>query len=316
MEGVELTPENAGGSARPPGGLTPVSADHDARLQPDARTPNSNEPSAPALLKNLHFDLPAGLVGDPQATPKCSNLDFSTLFVKNTNLCPPDTAVGAALVTLNEPANTGYVSLAVPLFNLEPGVGEPARFGFEAFNVPVVLDTAVRSGRDYSVQVNVSNATSAAQVLASQVVFWGEPGDPSHDNARGWQCILAGADDPEGETCEAPDPRPTTPLLTLPTSCETPLTAQLTGESWTHDTFEASAEIPALSGCEQLPFNPSIDAAAQSHASSTPTAFTVTVKLPQTATLHAGRARRGGRPRLDGHAATGRAAVTVGGERP
>ena len=191
-------------------------------------------------------------------------------------------------MTLNEPANIGYVSLAVPLFNLEPGVGEPARFGFEAFNVPVVLDTAVRSGRDYSVQVNVSNTTSAAQVLSSQVVFWGEPGDPSHDNSRGWQCILAGGDDPEGETCQAPDPRPTTPLLTLPTSCETPLTAQLTGESWTKDVLQGSASIPALSGCEALPFNPSINVAAQAHSASTPTALSVTVKLPQTTTLQPG----------------------------
>ena len=287
VEGVELTPETAGGSPDLQAGSHPYQLSTKLAFN-QTLDPHTNEPSAPALLKNLHFDLPAGLVGDPQATPKCSNLDFSTLFIKNTNLCPPDTAVGAALVTLNEPANTGYVSLAVPLFNLEPGVGEPARFGFEAFNVPVVLDTAVRSGRDYSVQVNVANATSAAQILASQVVFWGEPGDQSHDSARGWQCILAGADDPEGETCEPPDPRPTTPLLTLPTSCETPLTAQLNGESWTHDTFQASAEIPVLSGCQQLPFNPSIDAAAQSHASSTPTAFTVTVKLPQTATLMPG----------------------------
>ena len=108
------------------------------------------------------------MVGDPQATPQCSNLDFSTLYLQDTNLCPGSTAVGAAMVTLQEPATVGYTTVAVPVFNLTPAPGEPARFGFEAFNVPVVLDTVVRTGGDYSVQVNVSSATSVAQVLGSQ----------------------------------------------------------------------------------------------------------------------------------------------------
>ena len=147
-------------------------------------------PSAPALLKDLHFDLPPGMIGDPQATPQCSNLDFSTQYSKaRPTPVPRILPSGAALVTLNEPANAGYLTATVPLFNLTPAPGEPARFGFEAFNVPVVLDASVRTGGDYSVQVNVSNATTAAQVLGSEVIFWGEPGDPRHDNARGWQCI-------------------------------------------------------------------------------------------------------------------------------
>ena len=158
-------------------------------------------------MRNLHFDLPPGLIGDPNAVPQCSNLDFSTLFGQDTNLCPGETAVGAALVTLNEPANVGYTTVAVPVFNLTPAPGEPARFGFEAFNVPVVLDTAVRAGGDYTVQVNVSNATSAAQVLGSQITLWGEPGDARHDNSRGWACIIAGKEAPEGEACEPPSPR-------------------------------------------------------------------------------------------------------------
>ena len=246
-EGATVRPALIPSSSRPPW----ISS----RPSKPARAPSR---SAPALLKNLHFNLPPGLIGDPQAAPQCSNLDFSTLFSQDTNLCQGNTVIGAALVEVSEAIPAHYLTVAVPVFNLTPAPGEPARFGFEAFNVPVVLDTAVRTGGDYSVQVNVSNATSAAQVLGSQITLWGEPGDPRHDSARGWACIVGGGEAPEGEVCEAPSPRPTTPFLRLPTSCEGPLTATLTGSSWSGDLLEGSASIPALQGCGVLPFAPSI----------------------------------------------------------
>ena len=287
-QAVELTPEDEAGAPATHAGSHPfqltTALDFNQTLEPGKGT----EPSAPALLRNLHFDLPPGMIGDPQATPQCSNLDFSTLYVKDTNFCPGDTAIGAALVTLNEPANVGYITVAVPLFNLTPAPGEPARFGLEAFNVPVVLDTAVATGGDYHVQVNVASATSAAQVLGSQVTFWGQPGDPRHDSARGWACIVGGSDAPEGQSCEAPDPRPSTPLLTLPTSCEGPLTATLTGDSWSGDLLEGAASIPALEGCDELPFTPEIEVKPETQAASTPSGLTVAVKVPQRTLLEEG----------------------------
>ncbi len=287
-QAVELTPEDEAGVPATHAGSHPfqltTALDFNQTLEPGKGT----EPSAPALLRNLHFDLPPGMIGDPQATPQCSNLDFSTLYVKDTNFCPGDTAIGAALVTLNEPANVGYITVAVPLFNLTPAPGEPARVGLEAFNVPVVLDTAVATGGDYHVQVNVASATSAAQVLGSQVTFWGQPGDPRHDSARGWACIVGGGDAPEGQSCEAPDPRPSTPLLTLPTSCEGPLTATLTGDSWSGDLLEGAASIPAPEGCDELPFTPEIEVKPETQAASTPSGLTVAVKVPQRTLLEEG----------------------------
>jgi len=111
--------------AGPDRGLAPfqltTTLDFNQTLEPGDGT----EPNAPALVKNLHFDLPPGLIGNPQATPQCSNVDFSTLLGQGTNLCPGDTAVGAAVVTINEPADTGYISVTVPLFNLAPRPASP-----------------------------------------------------------------------------------------------------------------------------------------------------------------------------------------------
>ena len=135
------------------------------------------------------------------------------------NLCPANSAIGVAIVTILAPSPVGYKTLAVPLFNLEPAPGEPARFGFEAEAVPVVVDTSVATGGDYGVTATVTNATAAAQVLGTEVIFWGSPSAESHDNSRGWACLREGRLKFDGEACTSPSPRPNIPFLRLPTAC-------------------------------------------------------------------------------------------------
>ena len=77
----------------------------------------------------------------------------------------------------------------MPLFNLPPEVGEPARFGFYFDQSPVYLDTSVRTGEGYGVRVSVDNITQQIMFISSRVTFWGVPGEPRHNNARGWSCI-------------------------------------------------------------------------------------------------------------------------------
>ena len=96
-------------------------------------------PAAPALSKDLSFDLPPGLLGDVNATEQCPEVDFDALEVNGRNHCPAGSTIGVATVTANEPHNAGYFTLAVPVFNLQPAHGEPARFGFEAEKIPVFL---------------------------------------------------------------------------------------------------------------------------------------------------------------------------------
>ena len=127
------------------------------------------EPSAPALARNLGFELPPGLLGDPQAVAQCPDIDFSTIGNNDVNACPADTAIGVAKVTLNLPIDVnGVFTETVPVFNLVPAPGEPARFGIEDDKVPIILDTAVRTGGDYGVNVTVRNITQAAQVLGNR----------------------------------------------------------------------------------------------------------------------------------------------------
>ena len=314
--GYALTPEEEGGAADTQAGSHPFQLTTTLNFNEtlDAYTRaggiTTHEPSAPGLPQDLSFALPPGLVGNPNAVAQCSDVDFSTLLVGDTNLCPSDTALGVAVVTLNVPVPLSFSTEAVPVFNLVPAPGEPARFGFEVDNVPVVLDTAVLTGGDYGVVVSVKNASQAAQILGSVVTLWGVPGDPRHDQSRGWACIEGGVHAHEGEACEAPSPRNAAPFLSLPTSCPTDretgapeaLRSTAFADSWLEPGkrlaggqpdptdprwSQAPARSVALADCEGLPFSPSISVEPETHAASTPTGLTVDVHLPQQSTLEA-----------------------------
>ena len=259
--------------------------------------------SAGGLAKDLRFNWPAGLIGNPSAFPQCSEIDFLTLAPvrRQENLCPADTAVGVVTFDIDEPRDFGFLTDTVPLFNLEPDRGEPARLGFfePTAEAAVYIDAHVRSGRDYGVTVSSTNITQTIAFLSAHVTVWGTPGDPRHDASRGWACLYAsGARAPESEPhpCSRPvEPHPPA-FLSMPTSCPKnaagepePLQSTVEGDSWTHpDTLEhlATYTMPAPDGCNQLPFEPSIRVTPDGTAASTPTGLNVDVHLPQAETLN------------------------------
>jgi hypothetical protein len=269
------------------------------------------EPAAPALLHNLQVTLPPGLVGDTNsdAIPQCSERDFTTPNSENgtINLCPDSTAVGVVVVSINEPITFHYTHRAVPLFSLTPAVGEPARFGFFVLGLPIALDTSVLTGGNYSVVTSVRNATQLAQVLGSVVTLWGEPGDESHDDSRGWHCLINGRNEsgPGNESHEgcAPTERLTKPFLSLPTSCGSSWSSTVLVDSWSEPGAQEADGTAVesdsrwkkdnwtsspLEGCEKLPFEPSISTEPETHAGNTPSGLTVNVHLPQAQTLELG----------------------------
>jgi hypothetical protein len=305
IEKIQLTPENDDGSPDTQAGDHPFQLtsllDLNQKLEENPIT-HVTQRAAPELLRDLQFNIPAGLIGNPNAIPQCTDVDFTSIE-SIANACRPDTVVGVATVTFNEPKNfTGFVTKAVPLFNLVPAAGEPARFGFFAVHALVIFDTSIRTGEDYGVVVSVRNATQVAQLLSSQVTFWGVPGDPRHDASRGWSCVERGvsARDKTNEPCVAPEVRNEAPFLSLPTSCEGPLQATAFTDSWLHagarlpdgkiDPSDpawksAKSTSPGQEGCSLLPFSPSILIEPNTQAGSTPTGLRVNVHVPQDSTL-------------------------------
>jgi hypothetical protein len=287
VESYQLTPENEGGSLDTQAGSHPFQLTTTLGLNQAFtldRGLNVLEPTAPALVKDLHFNLPPGLVGNPTPIPQCTDLDFTSRLARDPqhNLCPPNTAVGVASVTINEPHSLRLFTRQVPLFNLVPSVGEPVRFGFDVVGNLVTLDTSVRTGGDYGVVVSVNNISQSVNFLSTQVTFWGVPGDPLHDQSRGWECLL-------GEPgCSPLGQEHPLPFLTLPTSCTGSLETSVEGDSWAQPNFLTSGpDEPeeSLDGCDRLGFEPSIRVAPDGQEASTPTGLTVDVHVPQEVSL-------------------------------
>ncbi|HEX5224112.1 MAG TPA: hypothetical protein VFW29_03175 [Solirubrobacteraceae bacterium] len=254
--------------------------------------------TTPQETKNVHVNLPPGFVGNPIGVPQCTELQFTThprppggREDAGVNECPQDSVVGVSVVRIDEPITLAERTVVSPVFNLVPAEGEPARFGFQAFTVPVTLDT-VDNGGDFHVAVNVNQASQAAALLQSEVTVWGVPGDHRHDQARGWACLVEEAEAQSfGKPC-AEEELSTKAFLSLPTSCSAALETSSLVQSWEPGAPLLPAVSPKFMGdeegtltptnCGALPFTPAIAIQPEEHSANTPTGLHVTLKVPQT----------------------------------
>jgi hypothetical protein len=219
------------------------------------------------LAKDINVKLPPGFVGNPTPFPRCSDGQFLTDIGGAQNACPASTAVGVAQVRVRD-LSGGERIITVPVFNLEPSFGEPARFGFYVAiaKVPVYLDTSVRSGagEDYGITVSSLHTSQTASFLSSEVTFWGVPGDQVHNISRGWGCQYASLGFKFAEPCIPPVAESHPPaLLTLPTSCSGALSSSTEIDAWPEP--EKFLTVPAspmqsMEGCNRLKFSPTISA--------------------------------------------------------
>ncbi|HEX2214989.1 MAG TPA: hypothetical protein VHH12_16355, partial [Mycobacterium sp.] len=246
-------------------------------------------------LKDLKTELPVGLVGNPQAMPKCSDRQLAS------SLCPNDTQVGFTILEFGNFPGSPYFGL-VPVFNMEANrPGTPARFGFNFFVTgPIYLDASVRSDRDYGIDIDVSNASQGAGLVGAETVLWGVPADPMHDADRGTTNGLPV--NFGGTNCaEVADPAacsnraglPEVPLITLPTSCTGPVETRLSVNSWqfpngwndhasflSHHPGDPDALVGS-EGCENVPFEPSFAVEPHSTEPGASSGYTVDLRIPQ-----------------------------------
>lgn len=238
--------------------------------------------------KDVVVDLPPGLLGDPQALPRCS----LALFDTTGSVCPDSTQVGTA--TLIYKGQEEFV----PLYNLQPEADQSAEFGLSTSSEVHFLMTAhvVRSGGSYGLTV-VDSGIPMVGLAEARLTFWGVPADPSHDFERGVGCGLDSDDFCHvnkvhcvfGVSCpssESGDPQ--VPFLTLPADCAAgPTAAHVTADSWESPgafVEGPDATLPAVTGCDRLQFEPSIAVQPETTLADAPSGLDVTLSMPQTET--------------------------------
>ena len=242
------------------------------------------EPLAEREPKNLRVDLPPGLMVNPEATPKCSLLEFNEgeLFPG----CKPETKIGEVkfdIVTtapgvFSEGPKGRFVTelldprfTQVDLFNLEPSQGEPALFGLRTLFGTLLLRTEIEWTGDFHTSFTIRG-----------VPVLGDFGPLAIHSVR----LLTLSNLGDGT------------LATLPTTCFDPAQPQFSDiySSWIRmDSVAAPVGFfpfgalpveaplpPGLQpeGCEGIPFDPSIEVDPGTDAVDSAASPTVTTRMP------------------------------------
>ncbi len=217
---------------------------HPDRLQIDF---GLNVEGTGTSARDLVFELPPGLGGNPGAVPECPR----ELFEKEE--CSTESQVGAVSLKL-----AGGTESTLPIFELEPAPGELLAFGSTAgFDVPLTMELRPD---DFGITFKASDLPEAP-LSEGHIELWGVPADR-----------------------QAGPPIPRHPFLTLPTRCGVPLSvtfrtrSRQTDAPWLSESAEADTP---LSGCEDLAFEPQLGLTLGNPVADSPTGTRMDITAPQ-----------------------------------
>jgi len=247
-------------------------------------------------VRDLLTNLPIGLLGNPQAVPRCPEHDLNVIAT-----CPASSQVGVVLIRiggLNGAGSTAGGGTEVPVYNISPSPGFPAELGFDADAQPFVLYPALRRG-DYGLRVALAGLQHLVHLTGSELTIWGVPADPSHDHQRAVagscksQCTYGAS--------AGVEPRP---FLTNPSACsDPPQPAQILADAWANPAAVPATPIgnpdfaaadfsepqwksrqaaqPPITGCNALAFNPSLTFQPGTTHADSPAGPVVDLQVPQ-----------------------------------
>jgi hypothetical protein len=280
---------------------TSLAFDVSAREPPSGRNLHIGAPLASFAPKDVEVALPPGLIGNPNAVPRCSQQAFLEREGLN---CPIYTQVGTV-----KPSFYGSATHSVyPLFNVVPPPGQPGELGFSVAGIGhVPLFFHVRSDGDYGLTAQIENVPELGPLQGAILTLWGVPAAPSHDLER--EGTLGEGAPNDGEFCQpsvsveggeeaaagCPSDAAATPFLTLPASCPSELPVGIRTDSWQspqpsnpleaelRGVFAREQALAPTTGCERLSFAPSLTLSPETTQAGAPSGYTVELHVPQNA---------------------------------
>jgi hypothetical protein len=249
-------------------------------------------------VNTVEVTLPRGVIGNPEATPKCSQADFAEEGDLGpfgvATACPSDTQIGYLNIPIKEGTennargvfiNSNESLSRVPLYNLVPPKGEPADLAFNAAGfVQAHIYPNLDPAQNYAIKALTPNISTLLQVRGSEVTIWGVPGDPSHDKFRYYNKLQPG-----NVAIGAPwGTAPIRPFLTNPMDCG----FDNGGSRIRLNSYENSGEFTPVQeesnamdvqGCDdpRFRFEPDIALQPTSKAAGGPAGLTVHLEVPQ-----------------------------------
>ncbi len=141
---------------------------------PDLKTSFAlKDPGAPEAARNIIFNAPTGVFGNPRAITQCLLASFAL------NECPPNSQAGLITIHANYAGNPDYLLGTAPIFSIAPEEGETARFSFivPVLDIPITIPVTVRTATDYGLRFTVSDIAELAPLAEAKLTFWGFPAD-------------------------------------------------------------------------------------------------------------------------------------------
>jgi hypothetical protein len=231
-----------------------------------------------ATTRHIRFNTPPGLIGDPNVLGTSQQCTVQELINFRNEGCPNGSQIGISTIYAYELLK----AFREPVYMMQPPGGDVvARLGTIAGVFPTFIDIRVRSEGDYGLVADVRDAPAAAKLIKLENTLWGVPSDPSHDTER---CT---SEEAFGD-CVVSPPRPPgsrpLPFLTNPTRCGVPLELGVGASSWLEperlEENELKTQFPTITGCNRLPFGPSLAAEPTNHRAGAPTGLDMTLRAP------------------------------------
>ncbi len=226
--------------------------------------------------REMIIDLPPGFSANPLAVSRCPRAQA----VVSAN-CPTDSQVGTFVLRYS-----GNQALLGPIVDIVTQAGEPAELGLEIAGKLTFPLTGhvVRTAAGYGLAL-VANGLPLLEVTGVETTLWGVPAETVHDPLRGLSCAALAVQ--QQWSCEgggAKNSEPAVPFLTMPSDCSAGTqTTSAWADSWEEPGryVPAQAELPAVSGCDLLPFPSEVEVEPDTQLADEPVGVSAIIAAPQ-----------------------------------